>query len=362
MDFIDEVRTLSTRFRHAAEYLETEEATKNALVLPFLQMMGYSIFDPTELVPEYTADVGTKKGEKVDYAVMRDGQPTILIECKKYGADLSDTQISQLVRYFHVSQAHFGILTDGVIYRFFTDIDQPNVMDTKPFLEFNFMDYSDPDVEELKRFTKSEFNQDAAMDAARELKYSSEIKRVLAGELANPSVEFTRYIMSKFYEGNRRRAVVQKFQPIVKEAEASFINDRIDARLKIALDSIEDQPTQPTAEPSDQPAVDESGLTENELEALNIIKAVVGDMVDAWRIELRPATLYTSVVLHDDDEATDDYGRVVFRLRVRTDNMRMDVRGEPPVALESLDSLYSNSTWIRDAFAKLIDPVASSVQ
>ena len=146
MDFVDEVRTRSGRFAERAKHWEsetpTEEATKTSLVLPFIQMLGYDIFDPADLVPEFTADIGIKRGEKVDYAIMQRGKPAILIECKKYGSNLAEDAVSQLVRYFGVTDAHFGILTDGISYRFFSDLDQPNVMDPKPFFEFNVFSYS----------------------------------------------------------------------------------------------------------------------------------------------------------------------------------------------------------------------------
>ena len=134
MDFIDHIRNLSQRAQKLRETLQTEEATKNALVLPFLTALGYDVFDPTEVVPEFTADIGSKKGEKVDYAIIKDNQPIILIECKKAGTNLDNEHASQLFRYFTaVLPARIGILTDGIIYRFFTDLEQPNVMDTKPF-------------------------------------------------------------------------------------------------------------------------------------------------------------------------------------------------------------------------------------
>ena len=162
MDFVDEVRTRSERFARRIKYWEnetpTEEATKTSLVLPFIQMLGYDIFDPTEVVPEFTADIGIKRGEKVDYAITQRGKPAILIECKKYGSNLAEDAVSQLVRYFGVTNAHFGILTDGINYRFFSDLDQPNVMDTQPFIEINMLSYCDKEVENLKRFTKEEFN------------------------------------------------------------------------------------------------------------------------------------------------------------------------------------------------------------
>lgn len=351
MDFIDEVRTLSTRFRRVIEHLETEEATKNALVMPFLQMMGYAVFDPTEVVPEFTADVGTKRGEKVDYAIMQDGQPTILIECKMYGENLREAQISQLVRYFHVSHSHFGILTDGITYRFFTDLDKPNVMDPTPFFEFDFLDYTDPQVEQLKRFTKTDFDEDAAIDAARDLKYTTEIKRVLGRELSNPSDDFIQFMLGAFYEGRRTQAVIQTFRPIIHEAFAGFVNDRIDARLKIALDSIEEQ-TPPEDEPLDAPEDEPESLTEAEVEALAIIKSIVGDIVDVDRIGHHRNAGWTSVMLLDDDEATDDYGRLVIRLMVRRDYLRFSIGQRGTIPLDALNDLYTHRESIRDAFVE----------
>ncbi len=78
MDFIDRIRDLSTRIPKQLEHIQTEEATKNALIMPFISALGYNVFDPTEVVPEFTADVGIKKGEKVDYAIHLDGKPIML--------------------------------------------------------------------------------------------------------------------------------------------------------------------------------------------------------------------------------------------------------------------------------------------
>ena len=121
MDFKDQIKLLSERVIKLKENTQTEEATKTAFIMPFLQTLGYDVFDPTEVVPEYTCDLGIKKGEKIDYAIHKDGQPIILIECKHWKEDLTSHN-GQLFRYFHVSNARFGILTNGIIYRFYTDL------------------------------------------------------------------------------------------------------------------------------------------------------------------------------------------------------------------------------------------------
>ena len=136
MDFIDKIREFASRIPNQLGHIQTEEATKNALVLPFITALGYNVFDPTEVVPEFTADIGTKKGEKVDYAVLKDGKPILLFECKWCGTDLEREHASQLYRYFSVTDGRFGVLTNGIIYRFYSDLEKENKMDEKPFFEF----------------------------------------------------------------------------------------------------------------------------------------------------------------------------------------------------------------------------------
>ena len=158
MDFIDKIRELSVRIPKQLEYIQTEEATKNALIMPFISALGYNVFDPTEVTPELCADVGVKKGEKVDYAILQDGKPIILFECKHHSADLNKVHASQLYRYFSVTEARFSVLTNGIIYWFYTDLDASNKMDGKPFFEFSMLDVKESSVEELKKFSKSAFS------------------------------------------------------------------------------------------------------------------------------------------------------------------------------------------------------------
>ena len=114
MSFEGKINALAEKVPTLIDHLETEEATKNALVMPFINALGYDIFNPKEVVPEFIADVGTKKGEKVDYAIMKDGEVIILIECKAAKSDLCDANISQLYRYFAVTKSRIAILTNGI--------------------------------------------------------------------------------------------------------------------------------------------------------------------------------------------------------------------------------------------------------
>ena len=355
MDFIDEVRTRSGRFANRVEHLDTEEATKTSLVLPFIEMMGYSIFDPTEVVPEFTADVGTKKNEKVDYALMQEGKPAVLIECKMYGSNLREDEMSQLLRYFTVTEARFGILTDGIVYRFFSDLDQPNMMDPKPFFEFNMLDFTEPQVEELKRFTKSAFDMTEIVDAARELKYTTEIKRVLAEELANPSDDFVGFIVRRVYEGRVTRPVREMFSSLAHQAFTQFINDRINDRLKSALER-GDEKEKPSEE-QDQPEPEEPEeegepeVTPLELEAFTVIKAILRDTIDVRRLQLYPGMRFATVYLNESADK-DGAGSLFCRLLFKTSNLRINLpdrtfgTNDP---LDDIDSLFDYAERIRNA-------------
>lgn len=347
MDFIDEVRTRSSRFASRIDHLETEEATKNSLVLPFIEMLGYTIFDPTQVVPEFTADVGTKKSEKVDYALMQDGKPIILIECKKYGSNLDNQEMSQLYRYFGATDVRFGILTDGIVYRFFSDFDQQNKMDHKPFFEFNMLNFNEAQIEQLKRFTKSSFDLLETVDAARELKYTTEIKRTLAEELASPSDEFVKFIVKRVYKGIATQTVKEQFSVLTQQAFAQFISDRISMRLQSALEREVEQPPKSTEDEvqSERPSKEDAEFTLLELEALQIVKAILRDLIDAHRVGMRPAKDFCSILLDDSRR------KRVCRLRLKTDNLRLGLfdRGEQEerIQLKDLDDLFSYAERLR---------------
>lgn len=200
MDFKDSIKQISERIETLKANLPTEEATKTALIMPFINALGYDVFNPLEVLPEMCCDIGTKKGEKIDYAIMKDGEPIILIECKHWEQDLN-LHDNQLLRYFNVSKAKFGVLTNGITYRFYTDLSEPNIMDEKPFLEINMLDLKDTQIEELKKFHKSYFDVDMILSSASELKYMGELRTVIGKEFTNPSTDFVRFFGKQVYEG-----------------------------------------------------------------------------------------------------------------------------------------------------------------
>ena len=232
MDFVEELRNLSIKIKNQKNVIRSEEATKNACVMPFIKLLGYDVSDLTEVVPEFTADFGTKQGEKVDYAVFKDGEVIMIIECKKFGTDLSDDHTAQLYRYFSVTHPPVAVLTDGALYRFYTDLEKSNVMDIKPFFQFNLLDIQESLIDELKRFTKSAFDLHAIRSVAIDLKYTKEIKQILVAQLKAPTEEFVQFFLSSVYSGVRTQAVSQQFTGIVKRAVNQFLSDQIDQRLQ----------------------------------------------------------------------------------------------------------------------------------
>lgn len=302
MDFSDRVRELSSRIPQQLAHISTEEATKNALVLPFISALGYNVFDPREVTPELTADVGTKKGEKVDYAVMRDGEPILLVEVKCIGTNLEKCHASQLYRYFSVTSARFGVLTNGVSYRFFSDLDAPNKMDSKPFLEVDLSAPEDGHLAQLKKFTKSNFDVDGILESASDLKYTSEIKKILAQEMAEPSEELVRLFAKRVYSGLFTKPVKEQFATITRRALHEFVSDRVRDRLTSALNQ-ETEIRVPGADTASPPVEDEDEVvtTAEEREAYHVVRAILAEVVDPKRIFLRDVRSYCGVLLDDNN-------------------------------------------------------------
>lgn len=277
--------------------------------MPFITALGYNVFDPTEVTPELHADVGLKKGEKVDYAILRDGVPTILFECKWHGADLNKEHASQLYRYFSVTEARFGVLTNGITYRFYTDLEAPNKMDAKSFFEFNMTDIRDQDVEELKKFTKSAYDLNGILTTASDLKYSREIQRIMAEQLQQPSEEFVKFFTSKVYGGRVTPAIREQFTQITRRALKRFINDQINERLKSALggdtrlSAAEQQVTSPLPPEESKAAQEQLSVvtTADEMQAYYVVKAILYGTVDAKRVAMRDVQSYCGVLLDDNN-------------------------------------------------------------
>ncbi len=306
MDFKDEIKQFGDRVEKLKAQIGTEEATKNALIMPFIKALGYDVFNPLEVVPEFIADIGIKKGEKVDYAIMRDGEPTILVECKHWSENL-DPHNSQLFRYFHTTKAKFGILSNGIVFRFYTDLVEKNKMDEKPFLEFNVTDIKDNQVEELKKFHKSYFDIDNIVNTASELKYMNDLKGLMHIEFQNPSDGFVRHFAKQTYQGVLTAKLMDQFASLTKRSIQQYINDIINERLKLALKKEDEEQKlaeQAAAIASETALATKVETTEEEMEGFMIIKSILRQVVPLERIAFRDAQSYFSILLDDNNRKT----------------------------------------------------------
>lgn len=301
MDLIDQFREIAVRLSKQRDHIQTEEATKTALVMPFINALGYNVFNPREVIPEFAADIGTKKGEKVDYAIAKDETIIMLIECKSVDCDLDQEHAAQLYRYFSVTEARFGILTNGILYRFYSDIEEPNKMDRKPFFEFNLLDIEDHQVEEIKKFTKAAFELDYILSSASTLKYTRTIKQLFASEIVSPSDAFVRFFTSRVYSGKFTQSVRDQFSAIVKNALNQFLRERVNDRLKSALEREEAEEHREAVDPLTEQPEEEPRIvtTQEEIDGYNIVRAILCDSVAVNRIVMRDTKNYCRVLLDD---------------------------------------------------------------
>lgn len=305
MDFKDQIKQLGDRVNKLKGQIQTEEATKNAFIMPFLQVLGYDVFNPMEVVPEYITDIGIKKGEKIDYAIFKDGNPTILIECKHWAQNLS-IHDGQILRYFHVSKAKFSLLTNGITYRFYSDLVDANKMDEKPFLEFNINEIKDNQIEELKKFHKTVFDADSITNTASELKYTNELKHLLQQELANPSIDFVKHFARQVYPSVITAKILEQFTNLTKKSIQQHISDLITERLKTALSKEDEKSKEQDALQAEQTKAEESKVitTEEELEGFMIVKTILRQKISVTRVTYRDAQSYFAILLDDNNRKT----------------------------------------------------------
>ncbi len=302
MTFENELNEFIKTIPSKLEHIDSEETSKIALITPFLRLMGYDTTNPAEVKAEYTADVGTKQGEKVDFAILQDGEPTIFIECKSAANELNDENISQLYRYFSITDIQIGILTNGVEYMFFTTGEDNNRMDEKPFLDIDMLNLTKKDIKELEKFKKINFNIEEVISRADNLKYRNLIKKTLLSEFENPSEEFVRAIGKQVYDGVLTQNVKEKFSNIISIAINEIINEKINKTLTDAVASNEEEQEDNNAvEAEEENSEDGIITTKLEKEAYFIIKSIASEIIDADRIAMRDRKHYCNI-LYDDNQ------------------------------------------------------------
>lgn len=360
MQFEAAVNQLVAKVASQRESIQTEEATKNAFVMPFIaQVLGYDVFNPLEVVPEFTADHGTKKGEKVDYAVMREGEVQMLIECKQANDVLNVKHASQLFRYFSVTNARIGILTNGHSYHFFTDLDAPNIMDDKPFLVLDLLDLDETVLPELSKLGKESFNLDSIISSAEELKYVGALKRTIGAFFKSPDEEIVKLLMSRVSERRRTAEAVSQFSPLVEKALKQFLKEQINDRLKTALGDteltyVQEYINEPSPTSAREQALEDSDdradvvTTEEELAGYQIVKAIACSEVKPHRVAHRDSKSYFAILL--DDNNRKPIARLHFNSKAKKyigilDDGKVETRHE----IEDLDDIYQHAESIRAA-------------
>lgn len=313
MDFKDLIIQLSEKIARQKDNIATEEATKTSFIMPMISALGYDVFNPFEVVPEMDCDL-TKRGDKIDYAIMKDNTPILLIECKHCKQNL-DLHSTQLAKYYAASNARFGVLTNGVEYRFYADLEKQNIMDEKPFLVVDMLDLSDSDIEQLKKFHKSYYNEHDILSTAQELQITIQIKDLLNRNFQQPGDDFTRYFVKCLNDGKSTVKQIEQYRPIVKKSIASVINDIIAERLNVAMKSDSGNGSKKSEEETHSDVIAESAAkdlpdgvvfqdeekgiitTQEEMDAYNIVRSILRQYVDVKRIQYKDYKSYFTVNL-----------------------------------------------------------------
>jgi hypothetical protein len=335
MELHSQLKGLAEKVDQLKDKIDTEESTKHAFTLPFINILGYDTFNPTEVVPEFTADLGLKKGEKVDYAIFQNGNPILIVECKHWKQNL-DVHNSQLFRYFHVTKTRFALLTNGIQYRFYTDLEETNKMDEKPFLEFDITKLKESTVKEIEKFHKSKFDISSIVDNASNLKYTREIKSLIDQEIVEPSQDFVKLFANRAYGGRLTSKVMEEFTEIVNKAFNQIISERVNDRLNSALNK-EQEKQQAEEQVVEQPK-SKVETTEEEMEGYQIVVAILRRKIGKERIVHRDTQSYFGILL--DDNNRKPICRLHLNGGVKYISLFDQDKNETREKIESVDDIY----------------------
>lgn len=276
------------------DVVTNEEATKMSMIVPFFQLLGYDVSNPMEFCPEYTAGVGNQKSEKVDFAIVLDNSLEILIECKWCGETL-EKHHSQLFKYFCATSAKFAILTNGIQYKFYTDIEKANTMDLIPFLEVDMGNLTESTIKSLLRFRKEAFDKDMLVDIARKRKYSMRIEEWFKVQMEDASDGLVKAVLTDVYDSKKTQKTIDEFRPLVNEVFSNYIADIVNERVQNAL-----MPhNKNVGEKTEKEVASKIITTEEEKQGYNIIRAILAEEVDLRNVDYRDVESYFSVLYNN---------------------------------------------------------------
>lgn len=375
-EFSEKLKLHAAKVKQIQPNIQTEEATKMSMVVPFFQILGYNVFDPTEFCPEFVADIHVKKGFKVDYAILENGKPNIIIECKWCGTALLEKHITQIYHYFAPTTAKFAILTNGIVYRFYTDLELANVMDQTPFMEIDLYDLKDHEIAELWKFCKANYDRDKIFDSAEELKYTTLMKNILEDEFESPSGDFVKYMLNAaeaeldVAKSVKTQKIIEKFRPLVKKSLTGFINDLVNQRISAALQtpaaptekSVTEESSATTENEITTICADESSTepqsrivtTEKEIEAFYIIRGILAGTVDVTDIVHRDTESYFGILYKDSNR------KPICRLNFDTKKDQLMIPDENKnftrYILESMNDLYAYKDQLIEVVKRYANP------
>lgn len=331
MSFEQKIKEFSIRIGEIKTNISTEEATKTAIILPFFALLGYDVFNPMEFVPEFVADVGIKRGEKVDYAIVKNAVPTILIEAKSINKKL-EKHDSQLFRYFGTTKARLAILTNGIQYRLYTDIEEANKMDQTPFYEFNLLNLSDDDISEIQQLERERFDETKMFENASILKYSNIFKSQIEAELLSPSDDFVRYFLKSSYKGVKTQAVVDKFAPVLRKAIGTYVNDLVKQNLTNMVNA-----SGYAVVTAPEPKKNEA--TALEIDCVVFIKSLLNDIVDMETITYKKTESYIAILLNN------NVRKWIARLVVNDTQISLSLPGDTSEQKRKISSLQELESY-----------------
>lgn len=309
---LSDIQALAEKLSAFAGENLNEETTKHALVIPFVKMLGYDPGNPLEVAFEYTADFGTKASDRVDIAILKDGSPILLMECKPLQATLDAGKCSQLYRYFAASVGtRVGVLTNGRKYMFFSDLDAANVMDSQPFLSFDLLSFDRKVLPALQKLGKKTWDLDSVMASAGRLKHLAAIKEQIMADATEPDDDVVKRYANVCYEGKKTAAIIEHFRPLIVQAFRDFISDRIADRLAEVERNAQAEPpaklsepeTAKTTAPECQDDAPASGIVthDSEIHAYLTVKTLVADVVSPSRVVMRDRQSYCGILLDDNN-------------------------------------------------------------
>ena len=353
------IYALAAKVRELKPIIETEEATKTAFIIPFIStVLGYDVTDPREVIPEYTADIGIKKGEKVDFAIKSGDDFRFLIECKKVGEPLHLNHANQLVRYFNVTDTEFAILTNGEVYEFYAQLDAANRMDEKPFMTIDLANIDARVFPHLEMCTKTHFDSETIAASAEQLRYISEIRKVLSTQLKDPDQDWVKQIAARVTARRMTAQNLEIFTKLITTAQAQFLKDEANRRLRSAQDYEEIVSPEKVSEPEpNEPEVVESpdGIitTEEEFQGYGIIRAICCSEVPITDITMRDAKSYCAILYQDNNRkplARLFFDRKIPRIGIFNEGREMEV-----FDLTAIEDIYKHADLLRERCRALRD-------